>query len=227
MKSRVLKSDPRQVIFSAATLALFAIAALFTTLSQAQVYRIIGADGKVTFSDKPPAQGSPATSGSGTASSASGSAALPFELRQVAAKYPVTLYVGDNCGPCGGGRSMLTSRGIPFVEKTVNTNEDIQALQRLSGEASLPFLTIGSQQLKGFSDSEWSQFLDAAGYPKSTLLPASYRPSPPTPLVAAAPAAPAASLASPGSTAAVRPAAPVARPNPVAPAANNPAGIRF
>lgn len=223
MKSRVLKSDPRRFIFSAATLAIFAIAALFTTLSQAQVYRIVSPDGKVTFSDKPPAQGTPKASGLNAAAGGSGSAALPFELRQVATKYPVTLYVGDNCGPCGGGRSMLTSRGIPFVEKTVNTNEDIQALQRASGEASLPFLTIGSQQIKGFSDSEWSQFLDAAGYPASSVLPSSYRRAPATPLVAIA-AAPAA--AAPGAVAApaARPASPiVARPAP----SENPAGIKF
>ena len=222
MKSRILKSDPRRFIFSAATLAVFAIAALFTTLAQAQVYRIVGPDGKVTFSDKPPAQAAPQSSGKGAASGGGGSTALPFELRQVATKYPVTLYVGDNCGPCGGGRSMLTSRGIPFVEKTVNSNEDIQALQRVSGEASLPFLTIGSQQIKGFSDSEWSQFLDAAGYPASSVLPSSYRRAPATPLVAiATPAA-----AQPGTAAppTARPAPPVvARPAP----SENPAGIKF
>jgi glutaredoxin len=223
MKSRVLKSDPRRFIFSAATLAVFAMAALFTTLSHAQVYRIVGPDGKVTFSDKPPAQGTPQASGTTAASGGSGSAALPFELRQVATKYPVTLYVGDNCGPCGGGRSMLTSRGIPFVEKTVNTNEDIQALQRLSGEASLPFLTIGSQQLKGFSDSEWSQFLDAAGYPASSALPSSYRRVPATPLVAVA-AVPAVSAPVTAATpVARRPPPVVARPAP----SDNPAGIKF
>ncbi|OYY84312.1 MAG: NrdH-redoxin, partial [Acidovorax sp. 28-64-14] len=101
-----------------------------------------------------------------------------------------------------------------------NTNEDIQALQRLGGESSLPFLTIGSQQLKGFSDTEWSQFLDAAGYPKSSQLPASYRQAAATPLVAAAPvAAPAAAPRTPPQAARPAPA--------VAPAANNPAGIRF
>jgi hypothetical protein len=95
----------------------------------------------------------------------------------------------------------------------------VQALQRLSGDGSLPFATIGSQQLKGFSDSEWTQFLDAAGYPKSSALPPGYRQAPATPLVSAA--APAA---------APRPAAaPVAPPAPAvaAPAPSNPAGIRF
>ena len=179
-----------------ALLALAAAASLASPLAQAQqVFRIVGPDGKVTFSDRaPPASTSNAkTSEAGTsATAATGTtaAALPFELRQVALKYPVTLYASDSCAPCGAARSMLTSRGIPFNEKTVNTNEDAQALERLSGETSLPFLTIGGQQLKGFSDAEWTQFLNAAGYPARSLLPASYRTPAPTPLVAQVAAVP-------------------------------------
>ena len=226
MQFNVLSLAPGKLAFSAATLALFVMAALFVTMAHAQVYRIVGPDGKVTFSDQPPVASGNAKVSTGNAGAPGGGAgaALPFELRQVATKYPVTLYVGDNCAPCGAGRSLLTSRGIPFVEKTVNTNEDIQALQRLGGESSLPFLTIGSQQLKGFSDAEWSQFLDAAGYPKSSVLPASYRQAAATPLVTVAPVT--ASTAAPRSgPQAARPAA-VAAPA-AAPAANNPAGIRF
>ncbi len=139
----------------------------------------------------------------------------------MAGQYPVTLYSGDNCGPCASARSLLTTRGVPFTEKTVSTNDDAQALQRISGDNSLPFLTIGSQQLKGFSDAEWTQFLDAAGYPKSSVLPASYRQAPATPLVTVAP------TPAPATTAAARPGTPVAPSTPVTPPPSNPAGIRF
>ena len=224
MRSNVLSREPIKFVFSAATFAVFVMASLFVTMAQAQVYRIVGPDGKVTFSDQPPVPSGNAKVSTGNSAATGGSArsALPFELRQVATKYPVTLYVGDNCGPCGAGRSLLTSRGVPFAEKTVNTNEDVQALQRLGGESSLPFLTIGSQQLKGFSDAEWSQFLDAAGYPKSSVLPASYRQPAATPLVTVAP------VGIPTAAAAPRATSQVPRPAPpAAPAANNPAGIRF
>ncbi len=230
-KTAALKLDARQrFLFSAATLAVFAIGALFVTASQAQqVYRIVGPDGKVTFSDQPPpaaAGRAGATNASASSSGGAASAGLPYELRQVAGKYPVTLYTGDNCGPCGAGRSMLTSRGIPFTERTVNTNDDVQALQRLSGDASLPFVTIGSQQIKGYSDAEWTQFLDAAGYPASSALPASYRRPAATPLVAAttAAAAPAAANAPANRRPAVPPESQVAPP---AATPANPAGIKF
>ena len=198
---------------------------VFPSISQAQqVYRIVGPDGKVSFSDQlPPASTSAkVTSAAGDTGRAVATASLPFALRKVAGQYPVTLYTGDNCGPCVSAKSMLITRGIPFAEKTVTSSEDAQALQRLSGDRSLPFLTIGGQQLKGFSDAEWTQFLDAAGYPKSSVLPASYRQVPAAPLVAAAPVA--APVAGNGS----QPATPApAVPSPPPPAANNPAGIRF
>ena len=193
-----------------------------TASNAQQVYRIVGPDGKVTFSDKPPVETkAKVTSATGASGGGVASASLPFELRQVVQKFPVTLYTGDSCGPCQSARSMLTMRGIPFNEKTVNTAEDGQALQRLSGDNSLPFATIGGQQLKGYSDAEWTQFLNAAGYPAASVLPSSYRQSPATPLVAVA-AAPSATVPT-APTAAARPA-PVAQP---APATANPSGIRF
>ena len=223
MTSKSVTSNLFRFAQSSAAVALVALY-LAPLAATAQVYRIIGADGKVTFSDKPPAESAAKVTSPGTGGANGGnavaSASLPFELRQVAAKYPVTLYVGNDCGPCASAKSMLTSRGVPFTEKTVNSNDDVQALQRLSGESSLPFLTIGGQQLKGFADSEWTQYLNAAGYPTSSVLPASYRAPAPTPLVAAKTVAPVTAANAPVRN---QPAAAPA----VIPQATNPAGIKF
>lgn len=203
------------------------VGSLASPLLQAQqVYRIEAPDGKVTFSDRPPPASASDAKTSETTTSSAGSAVaarLPYELRQVALKYPVVLYTAENCAPCVAGRSMLTSRGVPFREKTITTAADSEALQRLSGETSLPFLTIGSQQLKGFSDAEWTQFLNAAAYPKSSKLPASYRQSAPVPLVmqTAAPAAAAPSAE------ADKDDSPATRPVEPALSRSNPSGIRF
>jgi len=183
------------------------------------VYRIVGPDGKVTFSDKPPAsseQGKVAGVGVGGAGAA-GNSALPYEIRQVAGKYPVTIYTTKDCGPCDSARGLLTARGVPFTERTVSTPEDASALQRLSGDTSLPFMTLGSQRIRGFSDVEWSQYLDAAGYPKTSVLPASYRNPAATPLVNVQ----AAAAAEPKPAPAAEPSAPPPPPG------SNPAGIIF
>lgn len=210
-----------------ASLALLALVALAMPGAHAQtVYRIVGADGRVTFSDKPPitADKVTATDRSGKTLDLSGTA-LPYELRQIVSRFPVTLYTATNCVPCSSGRSLLTGRGIPFSERTVNTAEDAEALTRISGENALPFITIGGQKIKGFSDSEWVQFLDAAGYPASSKLPSAYRNSPAAPLVAVQKPAPAAAQAEASQNAAARAAA----SPPPAPVDNsaNPAGIRF
>lgn len=196
--------------------------------AQAQaVYRIVGPDGKVTFSDRPPpdANAQPARTAAEAPGAANGE--LPFALRQVANRFPVTLYTGNDCAPCTSARNFLTSRGVPFTERTVSSNEDIAALQRLSGASSLPFGTIGGQQLAGFSEAEWAQYLDAAGYPKQSQLPRNYRQPAPTPLVAVKPAEPASgpSTASPASAAPPRARAPA--PANDGPSPSNPAGIRF
>lgn len=198
----------------AAPLSALGLLFAMTCAGAQQVYRQVDANGKVTFSDQAasaavgatPARrastggvGDPSRTGEvgGAAVAGSDNAALPFELRQVVSRYPVIIYVSEACAPCAAGRSLLMARGVPFAERSVSTAEDIDALQSLSGQKSLPLLGIGAQQLRGFSDVEWSQYLDAAGYSKSLRLPASYRNAPATPLVAlrAASAAPAAAAA--------------------------------
>ena len=202
-----------------ASLALLA-AALCAGAQAQTVYRIVGADGKVTFSDKPPIsaeQGKIATTGVGAAAAASNTA-LPFELRQAVSKFPVTLYTSSDCAPCGEGRSLLTNRGVPFNERTISTNEDIAALQRLSGQASLPFLTIGGQKINGFANEEWNQYLDAAGYSKSSKLPPGYSNPPASPLIA---------VQKPVAKKDDKPEATAAPTPTTTPGASNPAGIKF
>ncbi len=206
-----------------------AAATLFVPQAGAQqVFRIVGPDGRVTFSDKPPSQANAKLAPSMPLAGAAGgssSAGLPFELRQVASKYPVTLYTAAGCGPCGAGRAYLSSRGIPFAERTIGSSEDSEALQRLAGDSSIPLLTVGGQQIKGYSDSEWGQFLDAAGYPARSVLPASWRNPQPAPLVAVQRPAPATVV--PAGDGAEPPVTRRSASPPSGDAGDNPAGIKF
>ncbi|MFE8645408.1 glutaredoxin family protein [Sphingomonas sp. NCPPB 2930] len=195
--------------------------------AQAQtLYRIVGPDGRVTYSDRPQAvegarSAAPVATEVNPVLTAS---ALPYELRTVVQKYPLTLYTGNNCEPCAAARSLLRARGVPFSERTVSTSEDVEALRRLSGDNNLPFATLGSQQIRGFAEMEWTRYLDAAGYPKQSQLPPNY--NPPLPTALAPRTAPAAA-----EQAAPAPRAPAPSPAPAvaapAPSPSNPAGIRF
>jgi glutaredoxin len=143
-----------------------------------------------------------------------------LELRQATTRYPVTLYSGTDCAPCDSGRRLLSARGVPFTERRVSTEEDAEAMSRLTGGRSVPTLTIGSQALRGFSDADWHAYLDAAGYPREARLPRGYQQPAATPLVDRQAEAPAAQR-----PAAAPPAEPASPPPPPPPP--SPTGIRF
>ena len=187
------------------------------------LYKVVGPDGTVTYTDRPPpaAAGRPAPAGARTEAPADAPLAnLPLELRQVSTRYPVTLYTGTDCAPCETGRRLLATRGVPFAERRVGSEEDAEALNRLTGGRSIPTLMIGTQALRGFADSDWHSYLDAAGYPRESRLPRGYQQPAATPLVQrqAEAAAPQERPAAP---------APAAEPAPPPPAPPAPAGIRF
>lgn len=150
-------------------------------------YKVVDSNGKVTYTDRLPAakeaKVTPLTSRAAATGTTAGDAALPPELRQAVARYPVTLYVvGGACSPCEMARQLLRDRGIPYTEKSVLSAEDSEALERLSGGRDAPTLSIGSQTLRGLAPEVWGSYLDAAGYPRESHLPAGYPFAAATPL---------------------------------------------
>jgi glutaredoxin len=155
------------------------VLALFALPGLAQ-FKVIGADGKVTYTDREPSASEgkvvPLGSKAVTVAPAAAEPELPFELRQAATKYPVTLYVTTGaCEPCNSGRQLLKQRGVPFSEKMIVTAEDSEALERLSGAREAPTLSIGSQILRGYAAETWAAYLEAAGYPRESRLPSTYQ----------------------------------------------------
>jgi len=174
-------------------LRLLPLAVLFASAPLYAQYKVVGPDGKVTYTDRPPAQATgKVTELGGRGGVAAENSALPLELRQAASRYPVTLYASVGaCDPCDSARQLLRQRGIPYSEKSVQSPEDADALERLSGGRDAPTLSIGSQTLRGLAPEVWNSYLDAAGYPRESRLPPNFAYAPATPLVtrAAPPAA--------------------------------------
>ena len=162
-------------------------------LASAQ-YKVTAPDGSVTYTDRPPVNDAGRVTslgrrGAAAAEGPSEVAGLPFELRQTATRYPVTLYTAANCIPCDSARQLLQQRGVPYRERQVLNADDSAALERLTGGRTIPALTVGSQPLRGFNPTDWANYIDAAGYPAESRLPRGWQPPAPSPLVAkAAPA---------------------------------------
>ncbi|MDE2594855.1 MAG: DUF4124 domain-containing protein [Burkholderiales bacterium] len=195
-----------------------ATALLLASVPAWALYKVVGPNGEITYTDRPPVDAKKSQPVKVAGDSGPSTDGLPYQLQQLVSRYPVILYSSTRCSPCDSGRLFLTRRGIPFTEKTVNSNEDLKAYSAQLGTDQLPLLKIGNQQLRGYAEQEWSEYLTAAGYPEQSSLPSSYKAPAATPLVAPAP------------TKDTNRAAPSAAPNPstsAPPAGNAPPGFRF
>lgn len=164
---------------------LLATLALLAGAASAQ-YKVVGPDGRVTYTDRPPA-GAVARP-LGPSPSPTPIAELPYALRQAASRYPATLYTAAGCAPCDSARTLLRQRGIPVRERTIDRAEDLAELQRREGRLELPILRLGAQRVQGFEPGDWQATLDAAGYPRTSQLPPNWRAEPAQPLVPVEPA---------------------------------------
>lgn len=149
--------------------------------AQAQLYKWVGPDGKITYSDTPPPPAAAHVETRPLATATGSAVELPYEVAQAVRNHPVVLYTTPNCTPCDSGRKLLTERGIPFNEKTVISNEDVQQLRAAGGDTNLPLLTIGRARERGFEANGWNNALTIAGYPSASRLPRGYRNAAPEP----------------------------------------------
>lgn len=200
---------------------LIACCAALAASTAAAQYKVIDPKGDVTYTDRlPPQVDRQRVQSLGLAGAiASPVDSLPYELRQPARQFPVTLYTMPGCSACDNGRYYLRKRGIPYVEKSVAGPADREAFEKLSVGSEVPVLRIGQQVLRNFSEAAWAADLDLAGYPAASKLPSTYNGWEPTPLAAASAPAPAASAPARAQT----PAAPAT----TTPSEGNPNGIRF
>lgn len=178
MQSAVL---PRGAAPISLALACSFVTLILVTTPAWALYKVVGPDGQVTYTDRPPSdQPAQALKANGAKSAAEG---LPYELQRVTNKYPVTLYTSTKCSACDSGRQLLKARGVPFREKTIITTEDIRAFAKLEGTDQLPVIRIGQKQLIGLNQADWTSYIDAAGYPATSALPLNYKWPAASPLV--------------------------------------------
>jgi glutaredoxin len=157
-------------------------------------YRWVDAEGKIHYGDSPPRDAKEVRSlnvraaPAGPETKDDAARSLPFELRRAAERAPVVLYTAPDCQPCAPAIALLRERGVPYTERSVSSPDDLQEFRRISGGLRLPYVTVGGQSQSGFNPDIWLSLLDAAGYPKGSMLPRSYQWATPQPLVAPPPA---------------------------------------
>ena len=112
--------------------------------ANAQLYRWTDEQGRVHITDTPPpASAKNVQQRASRAGPAAGDSNLPYVVQRAAQRYPVTLYTGPDCTPCGPARELLNARGVPFREVLVVDEKQVEELKNAVGSLSVPSLKIG------------------------------------------------------------------------------------
>ncbi len=145
---------------------------VFALAAEAQLYRWTDERGAVHYTDTPPPADAKnvqkkASARAGGAEAAA-AAQRPYALQQAVKNFPVTIYTSKDCGdPCKKAVDYLNKRGVPFAEKVVAKQDDIEELTKLAGAPRVPVMLVGVTVLKDYEEQGWSEALDTAGYPKT------------------------------------------------------------
>lgn len=162
--------------FAAGALAAAALAA-----GAQQLYRWTDASGRVHYSTTPPPPGAKDVqkrAAPAAAAEPQTGGPLPFALQQAVKDFPITLYTTPGCEACAEARKLLNARGIPFKEVSVVEDAQIEELKQAVGSNSVPAMIVGRTVLRGFEEGGYHRALDAAGYPKTGVLPPRNQPEP-------------------------------------------------
>jgi len=152
-----------------------ALAIAFSAAAAAQqLYRWTDEKGRVHVTDTPPPAGAKDVQSRRIPAAASASQAGandPYALQVARKSFPVTLYSTPGCEACDEARKLLNARGVPFKEISVNDEKQLEELKKAVGSNSVPSIVVGSTVQKGFEEAIYHRILDAAGYPKTGILP--------------------------------------------------------
>ena len=155
------------MLFRVHSLLLAAAASAVCAVAGAQVlYKSVGPDGKVSYSDRPPADDRIAKTMKfaelpNTALPSKTIAELE-QLRKSGAATPiavptsgVSLYAAKWCGYCRQAREFLNQRGIAFQEIDVDTPSGKSAFVRAGGVGGIPLLVANGQKVRGFTSQAY------------------------------------------------------------------------
>ena len=126
------------------------------------LYKWVDSQGRVSYHDRPPPEGSDYRVEQKNLGSPGGAA------RESGKKVPVILYSAPKCASCDLARIYLDKRKVPYTEKNVESDIKLQQeLKQKTGTVSVPTIVIGEKVMNGFLESLLEGELNAAGYLKA------------------------------------------------------------
>ncbi|MDP3032408.1 MAG: glutaredoxin family protein [Rhodocyclaceae bacterium] len=147
-------------------LVFIACALASMVVLSATLYKSVGPDGKISYSDQPPRQGQVVMTRTfevGPSTSLPPSAADQLERMKSAktAAAPaagVVLYSAAWCGYCQKAKAYLADKRIPYREVDIDTKDGLATFAQAGGGKGVPLLTAGTQRVQGFSVAAYNAF---------------------------------------------------------------------
>jgi glutaredoxin len=140
------------------------------------LYKVVGSDGKVTYTDRPPAEGSTVTSlqFANAPSSPLPESVLKYQaelqkslqnrLAQAGKPEPggtPVLFIATWCGYCTRAKAYLKAKAIAFREVDIDTADGGRAYFEAGGRKGVPLMVAGDKRLQGFSEGAYDKFFAA------------------------------------------------------------------
>jgi glutaredoxin len=137
-------------------------AAVTTPSAADTLYKSVGPDGRVVYSDRPPADGRiEKTMTFENLPSSPLPAATADYLEQIRKAEPlpaattaassIVLYSAKWCGYCRQAKAYLTAKGVHYQEFDVDTRIGMAAYAQAGGRKGIPLLLVEGQRVQGFS----------------------------------------------------------------------------
>lgn len=133
-----------------------------------KLYKWVSDEGQISYRDQPPPEDSGWHLDLVTEDSEEEGAATSAgdQIRQAASQNPIVLYSVPECDGCDLVRNYLNKRQLPFEEKDVEKDADLQKeLIEVAGRLQVPALRVGPEVVKGYSRSLLNDVIGKAGYP--------------------------------------------------------------
>lgn len=137
---------------------IFLILALGTSQALADIYKVVGPDGKITYTDKEP-QASGGKSEKLNIQTYSGAPSVSNLANPVKR---VTILSAQWCGVCTKAKNYMKGRNIAFEEWDIDKSDFARAKMNELGAKGVPVILVGNQKMVGFSESRLDSMLKKA-----------------------------------------------------------------
>ena len=128
-----------------------------------QIYRWVDGNGRVQYTDKPPA-GVKAKPVAERINSYSGTPTVTGSASAGATRPDIKMYSTQWCRYCQKAREYMARNRIRYTELDVEKSAAAKAEYQRLGGRGVPVILVGAQRMNGYSEERFVQMLKAAGY---------------------------------------------------------------